>query len=62
MPWPMVHFAVSEEVTSGKASPCLLLGSIAPDAIHARGEITGSIYSILGGPSLIFIRPLGRAC
>lgn len=40
MPWPMVHFAVSEELTSGKASPSLLLGSIAPDAIHARGDIT----------------------
>ncbi|WMT38905.1 hypothetical protein RE628_15300 [Paenibacillus sp. D2_2] len=40
MPWPMVHFAVSEELSSGKASPSLLLGSIAPDAIHARGIIT----------------------
>ncbi|GGG06264.1 hypothetical protein GCM10010913_30140 [Paenibacillus aceti] len=40
MPWPMVHFAVSEELAAGQASPNLLLGSIAPDAIHVRGNIT----------------------
>ncbi|GAA0349588.1 zinc dependent phospholipase C family protein [Bacillus horti] len=40
MPWPMVHFLVSENLYNGNPSPNLLLGSIAPDAIHMRGEIS----------------------
>lgn len=40
MPWPMVHFAVSEMLFDGNASPDLLLGSIAPDAVHVRGKIS----------------------
>lgn len=40
MPWPMVHFAIAEQVSGGSASPALLLGSIAPDAIHARADTT----------------------
>ncbi|WP_046213579.1 hypothetical protein [Paenibacillus wulumuqiensis] len=40
MPWPMVHFAVSNQLHSGKPTPQLLLGSIAPDALHARGQTT----------------------
>lgn len=40
MPWPMVHFAVANEIYEGQASPAFLLGSIAPDAIHAREGAT----------------------
>ncbi|MCR2803631.1 hypothetical protein [Paenibacillus soyae] len=40
MPWPMVHFAIAEQASGGNASPSLLLGSIAPDAIHAREHAT----------------------
>jgi len=40
MPWPMVHFAVSYQLYSGKPTPHLLLGSIAPDSLHARGQTT----------------------
>lgn len=40
MPWPMVHFAVANEMYEGQVSPAFLLGSIAPDAIHAREGAT----------------------
>ncbi|UHA71927.1 zinc dependent phospholipase C family protein [Paenibacillus sp. 481] len=40
MPWPMVHFAIATKVASSKPSPHFLLGSIAPDAIHMRNQIT----------------------
>lgn len=40
MPWPMVHFAISEILRDGMFTPDLLLGSIAPDAIHMRGQVT----------------------
>ncbi|BCG59449.1 hypothetical protein PUR_28740 [Paenibacillus sp. URB8-2] len=40
MPWPMVHFAISEILTDGNSTPDLLLGSIAPDAIHMRGHVS----------------------
>jgi hypothetical protein len=39
LPWPMVHFAISEILSNGDPSPNLLLGSIAPDAIHMRGQV-----------------------
>ncbi|NGM84791.1 hypothetical protein G5B47_20520 [Paenibacillus sp. 7124] len=40
MPWPMVHFAIPEILTDGNSTPDLLLGSIAPDAIHMRGYVS----------------------
>ncbi|GGN91466.1 hypothetical protein [Saccharibacillus kuerlensis] len=40
MPWPMVHFAISQQLYSGSPTPNLLLGSIAPDAVHIRGDVT----------------------
>jgi hypothetical protein len=40
LPWPMVHFAISENLSTCDPSPDLLLGSIAPDAIHMRGQIS----------------------
>lgn len=40
MPWPMVHLAVSDQLFSEDASPALLLGSIAPDAVHIRGNVS----------------------
>lgn len=40
MPWPMVHFAVAERVSLSNPSPEFLLGSISPDAIHARDPVT----------------------
>ncbi|MFC4810939.1 hypothetical protein [Paenibacillus sp. GCM10023250] len=40
MPWPMVHMAISNELAGGDPSPELLLGCIAPDAIHARGQVS----------------------
>lgn len=40
MPWPMVHFAVANEIYEGQVAPSFLLGSIAPDAIHAREGAT----------------------
>ncbi|MWV44307.1 hypothetical protein GRF59_11765 [Paenibacillus sp. HJL G12] len=40
MPWPMVHFAVAEKISLSNPSPELLLGSISPDAIHARDPVT----------------------
>lgn len=40
MPWPMVHFAIADRIHNGTPSPELLIGSISPDAIHARGSIT----------------------
>ncbi|MGG1553886.1 zinc dependent phospholipase C family protein [Paenibacillus ferrarius] len=40
MPWPMVHFAIADKVCSGDPCPYFLLGSIAPDAIHAREGTT----------------------
>jgi hypothetical protein len=36
----MVHFAISNLLYAGNPTPCLLLGSIAPDAVHVRGEIS----------------------
>ncbi|MEF7437906.1 hypothetical protein V4V36_01110 [Paenibacillus lautus] len=40
MPWPMVHFAIAQQLGTPKPTPSLLLGSIAPDAVHVRGNIT----------------------
>ncbi|SEO47758.1 hypothetical protein SAMN04487895_10822 [Paenibacillus sophorae] len=40
MPWPMVNFAISTNLSFGDPSPNFLLGSIAPDAIHMRGYIS----------------------
>ncbi|GIP29336.1 hypothetical protein J23TS9_44660 [Paenibacillus sp. J23TS9] len=40
MPWPMVHFAIAEKVCLSNPSPGFLLGSISPDAIHARDHVT----------------------
>ena len=40
MPWPMVHFAIAEKVCLSNPSPGFLLGSISPDAIHARAHVT----------------------
>lgn len=40
MPWPMVHFSISDLLFDGNPSPDLLLGSIAPDAVHVRGLIS----------------------
>ncbi|OME86545.1 MULTISPECIES: hypothetical protein [Paenibacillus] len=40
MPWPMVHFMISQQLYLGNPTPNLLLGSIAPDAVHVRGNIT----------------------
>lgn len=40
MPWPMVHFAVAVHTHIVQLSPSFLLGSIAPDAIHAREHVT----------------------
>ncbi|AZN40978.1 hypothetical protein [Paenibacillus albus] len=40
MPWPMVHFGIAEKLYKGQPSPSFLLGSIAPDAIHVRGQVT----------------------
>lgn len=40
MPWPMVHFAISEGLFNQAPTSNLLLGSIAPDSIHVRGQIT----------------------
>lgn len=39
MPWPMVHFAIATNISIFDPSPSFLLGSIAPDAIHMRGNI-----------------------
>ncbi|PWV94497.1 hypothetical protein DFQ01_13062 [Paenibacillus cellulosilyticus] len=38
MPWPMVHFAISDCIYKGSPTRQLLIGSIAPDSIHARGS------------------------
>lgn len=40
MPWPMVHLAISQRLYSGSPTPELLLGSLAPDAVHVRGNVT----------------------
>ncbi|MEC0310640.1 hypothetical protein P4H67_28150 [Paenibacillus lautus] len=40
MPWPMVHFGVAQKLGGPEPSSHLLIGSIAPDAIHVRGKIT----------------------
>lgn len=40
MPWPMVHFAIATKVYVTDPSPSFLLGSIAPDAIHMRHNVT----------------------
>lgn len=40
MPWPMVHFAIASNLFEGEPSPDFLLGSISPDAIHVRGDIS----------------------
>jgi hypothetical protein len=40
LPWPMVHFGISNNLYKGNPTPSLLLGSIAPDAIHVRGQIS----------------------
>jgi len=40
LPWPMIHFAISNHLYRGSPTPSLLIGSIAPDAVHVRGQIT----------------------
>ncbi|WP_224754017.1 hypothetical protein [Paenibacillus terricola] len=40
MPWQMVHFAITDQIHNGSPSPELFIGSISPDAIHARGSIS----------------------
>lgn len=40
MPYPMVHFAIASELCLYKPTSSFLIGSIAPDAIHVRGNIT----------------------
>lgn len=40
MPWPMVHFAVAHKLFLPYPMPAFLLGSISPDAIHAREHVT----------------------
>jgi len=40
MPWPMVHFAIAAKLYRNDPPPMFLLGSIAPDAIHARDNAT----------------------
>lgn len=40
MPWPMVHLAISNILYAGNPTPSLLIGSISPDAIHMRGQVT----------------------
>ncbi|GGD77996.1 hypothetical protein [Paenibacillus nasutitermitis] len=40
MPWPMVHFAIAEQLYVTDPTPHFLLGSIAPDAIHMREHAT----------------------
>lgn len=42
MPWPMVHFAVAQKLSLPHPMPAFLLGSISPDAIHAREHVTRS--------------------
>ncbi|MBO7748439.1 hypothetical protein I8J29_30060 [Paenibacillus sp. MWE-103] len=53
MPWPMVHLAISNALAGGNPSPDLLLGCIAPDAIHARGQVSreekGVTHLVLNG-------------
>jgi hypothetical protein len=40
MPYPMVHFAIASELCLRNPSPSFLIGSIAPDAIHVRDNVT----------------------
>lgn len=40
MPWPMVHLAVAAEIMP-EPSAELLLGSLAPDAVHVRSDDRG---------------------
>ncbi|MFE5321867.1 hypothetical protein ACFQ88_24535 [Paenibacillus sp. NPDC056579] len=40
MPYPMVHFAIASELCLCKPTPSFLIGSIAPDAIHVRENVT----------------------
>lgn len=40
MPWPMVHFCIAEQVWKQDLTSELLLGSVAPDAIHMREGTT----------------------
>ncbi|WP_431090203.1 zinc dependent phospholipase C family protein [Paenibacillus sp. 8b26] len=42
MPYPMVHFAIALELCSRTPSSSFLIGSIAPDAVHVRGNVTRS--------------------
>lgn len=53
MPWPMVHFAIADQIAKGDPSPRFLLGSLAPDAIHVRGDVTreekGSTHFVRDG-------------
>lgn len=53
MPWPMVHFAIASNLFKGEPSPDFLLGSISPDAIHVRGDISreekGSTHLVSNG-------------
>ncbi len=40
MPYPMVHFAIASELCLRNPSPSFLIGSIAPDAVHVRDNVT----------------------
>ncbi|AEI39726.1 zinc dependent phospholipase C family protein [Paenibacillus mucilaginosus] len=40
MPYPMVHFAIASELCLCMPTPSFLIGSIAPDAIHVRENVT----------------------
>ncbi|MFC4104245.1 hypothetical protein [Paenibacillus xanthanilyticus] len=40
MPYPMVHFAIASALCSGNPTPAFLIGSLAPDAVHVRGQVT----------------------
>ncbi|TYP73329.1 zinc dependent phospholipase C family protein [Paenibacillus methanolicus] len=40
MPYPMVHFAIASALWSQQPRPGFVIGSIAPDAVHVRGQVT----------------------
>lgn len=61
----MVHFGIAEKLYDGQPSPSFLLGSIAPDAIHARGQVTraekGATHFVTG-ERLPSVEQLKQAC
>ncbi|MFB9326308.1 zinc dependent phospholipase C family protein [Paenibacillus aurantiacus] len=62
MPYPMVHFAIASALCSRQPTPAFLIGSIAPDAVHVRGQVTraekGITHFVAEGqfPSLEMLR------